>query len=1214
MIALPEFLKDYVPEAQKLLEKSAIKEIEFSGATYQVKVFDPKRAQDYWAFIQLDPEGHLQDAFCSCGEEEQLEECVHLTAAFLHIFQDPLHPLHERFEHSLWNQLAHLFKHRYGVRPKKVTKGKKRVSFSKELIFNFSNSQSENLFYQLFEMRPLETEETSLKFSNLSDEEIELWREGKPSEELAYELSFWADLAKKMMLEQDSGLLKGIHFEYDQKKFPIAIIVEFANYSFTFYLKKKELAQLIPALNTVNSPLKVFNRLEDFVLSAKYDEKKGVLFFEPKPLLQSPKGLIIFDHWTYQPTIGFYPKETHPLLKKESLQGSEIAKAFDRYAYEIAPLLKTTPLHLKPVKAHTSLEFDRAFNLCIKPYVLKKGDLSKPRSRLFEDWAYVENEGFFHLYGLKYRETVNTIPEDKVADFIRQEASWLNTQSGFTIHLQSLEAQVTYHIAPGGRLSFERKISLKGDGRRSQDFGPWIYVEGEGFYSKTQVPISLPLQAGLSISPDQIPGFIRLNRKELELVSRFFCPTCPFEAIGLHISLTELDTIQIIPFFQIKPEFLGKRLKFFDDIVYVEDEGFYELPLEMRLPEKYREVKEIQSEEIRPFLLHELEDLKHFIASLDPRLKKPAFLNPVIKNIQPSKEGYLLKIAYRTDLGELPLSDLFQAYQKKPFFLFSEKGLIDLTDNRFEWFKGIREGQLDFANNELHLSRLELIRLQATQELQYDLESGKLLKEIIDFKIDDLPPLTGLKGVLRPYQEKGVMWLYSLYLFGLSGLLCDDMGLGKTHQAMGLFSALLNQNRGKKLSFLVVCPTSVLYHWEEKLRDYMPDLKILTYHGLGRKELIKQNFDLLLTSYGILRNEIKFFQKKKFDLAVFDEIQIAKNHLSRLHASLLQVNAKMRLGLTGTPIENRIRELKALFDIVLPFYMPKETDYVRNFVRPIERDHDMQQKNKLSRMIKPFILRRKKSDVLLDLPDKAEEIAHCDLREEQAALYRDVLSQGRIQLMGDLRDTSKTIPYIHVFALLTRLKQVVDHPALYLKQIPDYKKYHSGKWDLFVELLQEARDSEQKVVVFSQYLGMLDIIEAYLKAHGIGFAGLRGTTKNRAEQIRLFNTDPKCEVFVASLRAAGLGIDLTAGSVVIHYDRWWNKAREDQATDRVHRIGQHRNVQVFKLVTKSTFEERIHQLIEHKGQLLEDVVGVDDHDILKRFTREELMQLLQGYE
>ncbi len=222
-----------------------------------------------------------------------------------------------------------------------------------------------------------------------------------------------------------------------------------------------------------------------------------------------------------------------------------------------------------------------------------------------------------------------------------------------------------------------------------------------------------------------------------------------------------------------------------------------------------------------------------------------------------------------------------------------------------------------------------------------------------------------------------------------------------------------------------------------------------------------------------------------------------------------------------------------------------------------------------------------------------------------------LLQQRRHHLLAELQKDGQSIPFLHIFALLSSLKQICDHPAVYLKTPEDYQLYGSGKWELFVELLREARESQQKVVVFSQYLGMLDIIEGYLTEQGIGYAAIRGATQNRKEQLRLFNHEPECEVFVGSLQAAGLGIDLTAGSVVIHYDRWWNAARENQATDRVHRIGQTRGVQVFKLVTKGTFEEKIDAMIIRKGKLMEEVVGVDDQYILKSFTRSDLIQLLE---
>lgn len=1213
MTPIPDFLKNYVTEAEKLIADKAIQDIEFSGPTYQIKIHDKNLAQDYWTFLQLDPQGVLQDAFCSCREEEQQEGCAHLAASLIQINKDPAHPLHEKFHYSLWNVICRRFCLHFTDRPKKIKKGKKEIFFAGQLYFTFSTDAAESQFFDLLEKRPQQTEETSLKFSNLSEEEIALWREGKPGEELRYELSFWSDLAKKMMLDQENKKFKGISFSYGAKDLPAEIHVAFDDYSFTYKLQKTDLLPLIPSFGTVDSPLKVFNRLQDFVMSASYNEKTGTLLLEAKPHLQDPRGTVSLDNWTYIPRLGFYPKEVHPLLRTKELKGNQIKEALDQYAQELAPLLKETVLQVHPVQVNYSLNFDASFNLHISAYVINPGELERPYSHSFGEWVYIEKEGFFHLYGLKFATFKKILKSQEVSNFVRNEGGWLNTIEGFHVHLQSLETQIIYHIDRGGRLSFERRVSLESIKQRTNDFGPWIYVENEGFYSKTHVPITLPLQAGVSISPDQIPSFIHHNRAELELVSQFFCSSSPFAQVGLHVSLTELKTIKVIPFFQVKPEFLGKRLNFYDDIVYVEKEGFYELPKEMQLPEKYREIRVFKGADIKTFVQSDLETIRSFITSIDQALIRPLYLQFFAKKIEKMKLGYYVEAVYVTDRGEIPLSALYQAFLQKKPFLFSEMGLVDLESSRFDWLKSIKESQFDFSKNELSLTPVELIRLQALEDVRTEGEGTKTLKQLIDFQTNQPFDLKGLTSVLRPYQQKGVHWLFSLYQFGMSGLLCDDMGLGKTHQAMGLFAALRNLYGKKKTTFLVVCPTSVLYHWQEKLQQFMPNLKVLTFHGTKRKELLGKDYDLLLTSYGILRNEREWFRSLQFTVAVFDEIQVAKNHLSRLYDSLQHIKSAMMLGLTGTPIENRLRELKSLFDIILPFYMPPSGEYNKLYVKPIERENDMQQKNRLSRLIKPFILRRKKKDVLLDLPDKTEEISHCDMHSDQAKLYREVLTQGRERLIPDLANDAKTIPYIHIFALLSRLKQVVDHPALFLKQPQDFKKYHSGKWDLFVELLHEALDSEQKVVIFSQYLGMLDIIEEYLKSHNVGFAGIRGTTKDRSEQIRLFHSDPKCQVFVASLKAGGLGIDLTAGSVVIHYDRWWNKAREDQATDRVHRIGQHRGVQVFKLVTKNTFEERIHQLIEQKGKLLEEVVGVDDHEMLKRFSREELMELLQDY-
>jgi SNF2 family DNA or RNA helicase len=312
------------------------------------------------------------------------------------------------------------------------------------------------------------------------------------------------------------------------------------------------------------------------------------------------------------------------------------------------------------------------------------------------------------------------------------------------------------------------------------------------------------------------------------------------------------------------------------------------------------------------------------------------------------------------------------------------------------------------------------------------------------------------------------------------------------------------------------------------------------------------------------------------------------------------------IGLTGTPIENSVEELRNLLELVLPGYLPSESVFRKDFVRPVE-EGDPGAQDRLRRLIRPFVLRRTKQQVLTSLPEKIEDRRVCSMTPGQALLYSDYL-EGRA---GDLRRgllSGKTVSYLHVFALLSKLKQICDHPALV--QEPGTEPVPSGKWDLFVDLLDEALSSGLKVVVFSQYVRMLDFMGHFLDERGIRFAEIRGATVDRATPVRRFREDPDHRVFLASLNAAGAGIDLSAGSVVIHYDRWWNQAKEDQATDRVHRLGQTRGVQVLNLVTKGTVEERIERLIEKKARLSREVVPEDDAGLLKRFSRDELMDLL----
>ncbi|HEX7900000.1 MAG TPA: DEAD/DEAH box helicase [Planctomycetota bacterium] len=483
--------------------------------------------------------------------------------------------------------------------------------------------------------------------------------------------------------------------------------------------------------------------------------------------------------------------------------------------------------------------------------------------------------------------------------------------------------------------------------------------------------------------------------------------------------------------------------------------------------------------------------------------------------------------------------------------------------------------------------------------------------DLPSFDADHHDPLPkGLLTTLRSYQETGYQWMRFLRRAGLHGVLADDMGLGKTHQTMAFLLSLYEE--GPKRPSLIVAPTSVMDSWIQKIRDFAPALRPYRYYGPERKPEVLRlpGQRAIITTYTVLARDIDYLASMEWETVVLDEAQYIKTASTQYARSARRLSARTRIALTGTPIENRLDELWSIFNFVLPGYLGSAEYFRERFEIPIIREEDKAARDKLKKLIQPFKLRRLKSEVLQDLPPKVEDVRMCDLSPHQAALYRTLVEKDGEKLVDDLRDQSKKVDYISVFAALSKLKRVVDHPALIVDG-PRARDLTSGKFEVFKELLDEALASGQKVVVFTQYLQMMDIIEDYLRQSRVGFAEIRGDSRERAEAIRQFNTKDDCRVFVCSLMAGGVGIDLTSASVVIHYDRWWNAAREDQATDRVHRWGQTRGVQVFKLVTRGTLEEKIDKMISQKGELMNSIVDVDAGQFT-RFDRDELIELLTG--
>lgn len=1165
MLAFPN-LAPYLSKLNQF-NKSVVQEIQFSGPTYQVKILDLQEDEDLWTFLQFDSKDRLKDAFCSCQTSEETGACEHLALSYAVLFDETEKLLHHRFKNSFWFEIGKIWFKRY-------LNSKRTASFRKQ----FFSEKGFEILELIKGEKIVETEENSIKFSNLSAEELEDWREGNPNEELAFELSGWSNFVKKLFL------LKQIEVNFDSKLKECTISSK--DFEVKYRLAEKDLNQLIPVLNTAPSNLQVFNRLQDLLKEVVFEE--GAFKFTFKRPLKGNDEMLLIDDWFYAEGQGFYPKNF--TLEKE------VEPFLDRYQNEVGHFL---PVNTAPLTPKYKLAFDKQWNLHIEPYAFSKGDFKGKWGK----WLYVEGRGFFKIKEGKLLDSL--VREKDVSKFIQKNEAVISAQKGFYVHPRSLETQITFHIDPQGSLFFSR--SALQEKKSSHEFGKWSYVKNEGFYSKISNPVYFPVELDVPIRRDLIPSFLRRYIKEFSGVSGFILKENPLQSVGLNIGLNKDKRIWVEPEYLFKDEFSQSSAKFYEEWIYIHGKGFFEIPFSFQLPEKFKAPVWIAKDKIGSFVEEELPELNSWVRKIDPKLTAPISMRLILDKIEEAKgQTWDLEFHYQTERGDFSFGEVLEGLKKKEKYLFLNEGRIDLSDERFLWIKRLIEKKNSYP---LNLSTVELLRLHAIEEISAVKDAKNLFQQIISLEKAPHFDASELKSVLRPYQQIGAEWLFSLNHYLLGGLLCDEMGLGKTHQAMGLIAAL--RKIRPNASFLVVVPTSVLYHWEDKLKEYFPSLKIKSHHGTVRSRHFEGDFSLFLTSYGTLRSDIEWIKKRNFEIAFFDEVQVAKNHRSKLYAALQRVKADVKIGLTGTPIENRLRELKALFDLVLPGYMPHEADYNQLIVRPIEKMRDMQKKSLLHRLVNPFILRRKKIDVLSDLPEKIENISHCELTLEQDKLYRETLHAQSKGILDDITDFKKVVPFIHVFSLLSRLKQICDHPALYLKDTENFEKYHSGKWELFLELLSEARASQQKVVVYSQYLGMLDIIENYLKKEGIGFASLRGSTRDRKEQIALFATDPACEVFVASLKAAGLGIDLTSASVVIHYDRWWNAARENQATDRVHRFGQNKGVQVFKLVTKNTFEERIHQIIERKKALLDEAVAFDDHEVMKSFTREEIFELLQ---
>jgi len=468
-----------------------------------------------------------------------------------------------------------------------------------------------------------------------------------------------------------------------------------------------------------------------------------------------------------------------------------------------------------------------------------------------------------------------------------------------------------------------------------------------------------------------------------------------------------------------------------------------------------------------------------------------------------------------------------------------------------------------------------------------------------------------LVPVLRSYQKVGYRWLRSLDSYGFGGILADEMGLGKTIQIIAL---LLDEKKRADGVSLIVCPASLVYNWENELHTFGPDLNVATLAGAQAereeqlKELVKTNFagvDVVITSYDLLKRDLGYYLEQKFRFQIIDEAQYIKNAGTQAAKAVKAIQAKTKFALTGTPIENHLGELWSIFDYLMPGFLFTAQKFKRMFETPIVRDGDQEALSMLRKMTGPFLMRRLKKDVLKELPEKLETVLYSRMEGEQQALYQANAALLKEKLLGT-SDSDYGKDRMQILAELMKLRQICCEPSLC------FAKYKAGsaKLDTCMELLENGTEAGHKILLFSQFTSMLDIIAARLDKQKISYYTLTGSTtkKDRMQMVSSFQKDD-VKVFLISLKAGGTGLNLTAADIVIHYDPWWNVAAQNQATDRAHRIGQENQVTVFKLITKGTVEENILNLQEMKRELAESVVS-EGTGAFSGLTKDDLIAML----
>jgi SNF2 family DNA or RNA helicase len=504
------------------------------------------------------------------------------------------------------------------------------------------------------------------------------------------------------------------------------------------------------------------------------------------------------------------------------------------------------------------------------------------------------------------------------------------------------------------------------------------------------------------------------------------------------------------------------------------------------------------------------------------------------------------------------------------------------------------------------LSALDGIDVVATPDWMKKAQSQNRTEKI------EVEPLGELDNVLRSYQKEGVYWLRFLERSGFSGILADEMGLGKTLQTLTWLQMERHDKAARGKPALIVCPTSLVDNWGEEAAKFTPNLRVVRLHGADRHqhwETVEEN-DLVITSYALLRRDLEKYLEHTFSVAVLDEAQHIKNRSTQNAKAAKQIRTTHKLVLTGTPIENGVADLWSIMDFLMPGYLSNHKAFREHYELPISKggpEADFAQM-KLRRKLNPFLMRRLKREVAKDLPEKIQRVANCTLSKDQHLVYKNLLEQAKRKINDMVEEQGFNKSRMQILRTLLRLRQTCCH--LDLLKLPGLKSEHpSAKMELFFELVDEALDARHRILVFSQFTSMLGILRGELEERGMKYCYLDGSTKDRQDKVRQFNSDRSIPIFLISLKAGGSGLNLTGADMVIHYDPWWNPAVEDQATDRAHRIGQKNTVYSVKLITKGTVEDKVLQMQQRKKSII-DATLEKEGDFSKALSWDDVQELL----